>query len=89
VVAVALLALAFEAGLTHARARGLVWALGALASFLVLRTAALVVHPDQPIQATTPWSIKGTFLGMFCLYLVATAMVTMAIPPRAFSPDGG
>jgi hypothetical protein len=81
VVALGSVALAVDAGLPEGRGRGLVWTVAAAASFVLLRGAALYIHPEHPIQATTPWSIKGTFFGMFVLLLAGTAMLTLAFPP--------
>lgn len=72
VVAVGLLAPAVRAGLANRRLRDLVWPVSAVLIFVVLRTAALYVHPDHPIKSTTPLGIRGAFVAIFVLFLVAS-----------------
>jgi hypothetical protein len=82
VVAVSLLALTVEASLRGRRWAGLTWTVAALACFVILRTAGLFIHPDRPIRPTTPWSIRGTFLGMYALFLLTSAALASALPRR-------
>jgi hypothetical protein len=82
VVAVSLLALAVEAGVRGSRWRGMTWAVAAMACFVVLRSAGLFVHPDRPIRPTTPWAIRGTFLGMYALFMVTSAALASALRQR-------
>jgi len=82
VVAVSLLALVVETGVRGTRWRGLTWTVAALACFVILRSAGLFIHPDRPIRPTTPWSIRGTFLGMYALFLLTSAALASALPRR-------
>jgi hypothetical protein len=82
VVAVSLLALAVDAGFRDSRWRGLTWTVAALACFVILQSAGLFIHPDRPIRPTTPWSIRGTFLGMYALFLVTGAALASVLPRR-------
>ena len=83
VVAVSLLALAVEAGVRGSRWKGLTWTVAALACFVILRSAGLFIHPDRPIHPTTPWSIRGTFLGMYALFLLTGAALASALPRQS------
>ncbi len=82
VVAVSLLALTVEAGVRGSRWRGLTWTVAALACFVILRSAGLFIHPDRPIRSTTPWSIRGTFLGLYAFSLVIGAALASALSRR-------
>jgi hypothetical protein len=83
VVAVSLLALAVDTGVRGSRWKGLTWTVAALACFVILRSAGLFIHPDRPIRPTTPWSIRGTFLGMYALFLLTSAALASALPRQS------
>ena len=75
VVAVGLVALAWGGGEGMSRARNLVWTAAAAVAFVVLRLAPLYIHPDRPVQSTTPLGIRAAFLGIFVLFLAATLLL--------------
>jgi hypothetical protein len=71
VLAVGLVALAIDAGLSPARARNLVWTAAAALAFLALRIAPLYMHPDHPVKEDTPLGIRAAFLGISACWFVA------------------
>ncbi len=86
VVAVALVALAVEGSAGRARLRNLTWPVSALAAFLVLRSALLYIHPDHPVQSTTPLGIRAAFIGIFVLFLVASLCLADLLHARGDPP---
>lgn len=72
VVAVGMMAWAAYWSFGSARTRHLVWTVSAAMVFLLLRTAPLYIHPDDPVQSTTPLGIRAAFGGMFVLFLAAS-----------------
>jgi hypothetical protein len=89
VVALGLVALAVEPGDRPRRWGPSLWAVAALACYGVLRNADTFVHPERPIRPTTPWSIRGTFFGLYALFLVsASAFAVMLAGRRQPTPPG-
>ncbi|HSG47507.1 MAG TPA: hypothetical protein VLA43_06845 [Longimicrobiales bacterium] len=70
--AVGLVALAVHGSLGAGRVRHLVWPVSALLAFVLLGSAPLYVHPDHPVQRTTPLGIRAAFIGISICLLVAS-----------------
>jgi hypothetical protein len=82
VVAVGLIALTAHASLGAGRARSLVWPLSAAVAFVLLRRAPLYIHPDHPVQSSTPLGIRAAFVGIFLLFLVASLFLAQLLHGR-------
>jgi ABC-type transport system involved in cytochrome c biogenesis permease subunit len=80
VLAVGLVALAVDAGLSPRRARRLAWAAAAALAFLALRIAPLYMHPDHPVKEDTPPGIRAAFLGISACWFVAALFLARLLP---------
>jgi hypothetical protein len=88
VVAAGLVALAVHGGLEPGRARPLTWTVAAVLSFVVLRSAPLVIHPDHPVKETTPLGIRAAFLGISLCFFVASLFLARAFIDRGSPAEG-
>lgn len=82
VVAVSLVAWTVVGSLGARRIRHLAWAVAAGLAFISLRTAPLYVHPDHPVQSTTPLGIRAAFVGIFLLFLAASFCLAQLLHGR-------
>jgi len=86
VLAVGLVALAVDAGLSPSRARNLAWTVAAVLAFLALRIAPLYMHPDHPVKADTPLGIRAAFLGIAACWFVAALFLARLLTAGGAGP---
>lgn len=90
VAAIVLGILVYQGGRTlSTRLRHLFWFAAAALMTIVVRVATLVLHPEQPIQETTPFGIRATFYGLAALMLVGAAALAVALPAGGREGPGG
>ena len=88
VLAVGMVVWAVSPRVTENSGGHLLWPVALTGIMAMLGSAQRVIHPADPIQDVTPWSIKGTFYGLTAIMLLVGWGVMQLMPPEgATTPD--
>lgn len=87
VLAVGMVTWAVAPRVTRMAGGHLLWP-GALALMvLMLAGAQRVIHPEDPVQDVTPWSIRGTFWGLTAVMLLVGWSVSQLMPAESIADE--